>query len=109
VPLNPLGRWPRDGTVDVYYELYGLPRATPVATRLTVERAGGRSFFQRLFGGGRGVNLEYATVTDSAGRARVRQRIVLSGLSPGRYDLTLTLRDPTTHHLVVRRQSFDVT
>jgi GWxTD domain-containing protein len=109
VPLNPLGRWARDGTVEVYYELYGLPQATPVTTRLTVERPGGRSFFQRLFGGGRGVNLEYVTVTDSAGRARVRQRIVLSGLSPGRYDLTVTLRDPVTHRLLVRRQSFEVT
>ncbi len=108
IPLDPLSRYPRDGTVEVYYELYGLPQGTAVPTRLSVEPAGGRSFFQRLFGGGRGVNLEYSTVTDAAGRAPVRQRIVLRGLPPGRYQLTITLKDPTSRRQVVRREQFEI-
>jgi GWxTD domain-containing protein len=109
IPLDPLGRYPRDGTVEVYYELYGLPQGTSIPTRLSVERAGGRSFFQRIFGGGRGTKLSYITVTDADGLTRVRQRIVLTGLGPGRYVLTVELRDPTTHRTVERTSPFQIT
>ena len=109
VPLNPLARFPRDGTVELYYEVYGLPEGASVATRVTVQPAGGRSFFQRLFGGGRGANLEYTTVTGADGRARVRQQIVLSGLAPGRYVLGLELSDEATHQHLKREQSFEIT
>ncbi len=109
IPLNPLARFPRDGTVEVYYELYGLPLGATVATRVSVQPEGGRSFFQRIFGGGRGANLEYGTVTDAAGRTRVRQRIVLTGLSPGRYVLTLDLVDGATRQRLTRRQPFEIT
>ena len=108
IALNPLQRFPRDGTIELYYEVYGLPQGASVATRVSVEPAGGRSIFQRIFGGGRGVNLEYATVTDAAGRARVRQRIVLAGLDPGRYVLAVELRDDATRQRVTRRQAFEV-
>jgi len=109
IPLNPLDRFPRDGTAEVYYELYGLPQGATVATRVSVQPEGGRSFFQRIFGGGRGAKLEYGTVTDAAGRTRVRQRIVLAGLSPGRYVLTLELVDGATHQRLTRRRSFEIT
>ena len=108
IPLDPLSRFPRDGTVEVYYELYGLPQGTAVPTRLSVEPAGGRSLLQRIFGGGRGANLEYNTVTDAANIARVRQRIVLTALRPGHYVLTVTLRDPSTHRPIVRRRRFEI-
>ena len=109
IPLNPLNRFSRDGAVELYYELYGLPQGATVATRVSVQPEGGRSFFQRIFGGGRGANLEYSTVTDAAGRTRVRQQIVLAGLSPGRYVLALDLQDEATHQRATRRQSFEIT
>jgi len=108
LPLNPLGRYPRDGIVELYYELYGLPQGTTVATRVSVQPEKGRSFFQRLFGGGRGANLEYSTVTDAAGRTRVQQRIGLAGLAPGRYVLTVELEDQTTRTRVTRHDSFEI-
>jgi GWxTD domain-containing protein len=109
IALNPLSRFPRDGTVELYYELYGLPQGATVATRVSVQPEGGRSLFQRIFGGGHGANLEYGTVTDAAGRTRVRQQIVLAGLSPGRYVLTLDLQDEAAHQRVSRRQTFEIT
>ena len=108
IPLNPLGRYPRDGTLELYYEIYGLPRGTAVGTRVSVQPAGGRSFFQRLFGGGRGANLAYSTVTDSTGRAAVRQHVGLVGLSPGRYTLTVELEDEATHRRLRRHETFDI-
>jgi GWxTD domain-containing protein len=108
IPLNPLQRFPRDGTIELYYELYGLPQARAVETRVSVEPAGGRSLFQRLFGRRRGVNLEYATVTDAPDRARVRQRITLTGLDPGRYVLAVDFRDEATRRQVTRRQPFEI-
>ncbi len=110
VPLDPLLQFPRDGTVQVYYELYGLARGAAVPTRLSVEPAGGRSLFQRIFGRARGVHLEYTTVTDSTDRASVRQQIVLTGLPPGRYVLGVAFRGPagTERREVTRRQEFEI-
>lgn len=105
IPLNPLGRFPRDGTAQLYYELYGLPRGAAVSTRVSVKPLD-RSFFQRLFGGARGASLQYTTVTDTAGRVGVRQRIVLGGLSPGRYRLTVTFRDRAGGRPVEREEEF---
>jgi len=108
IPLNPLSRYPRDGTLQLYYELYGLPVGATVATRVRVQPAGGRSLFQRIFGGGHGADLSYSTVTEVAGRTRVRQQLVLAGLSPGRYVLTLELQNEATHRRVVRHESFEI-
>ncbi len=109
IPLNPLMQFPRDGTVELYYELYGLPQGAAVPTRVSVEPAGGRSLFRRIFGGGHGANLEYVTVTDAPERARVSQQIVLTGLASGRYALTVELRDDAAHRRVIRRQEFEIT
>ncbi len=108
VPLNPLMTYPRDGTVEVYYELYGLPEHAEVATRVAVTPQRRGSFLTRLFGRRGGAHLEYTTETDAPGRSRVRQRIGLAGLPPGRYDLTVTLRDPASGTEVVRTQSFEI-
>jgi tetratricopeptide (TPR) repeat protein len=107
VPLNPLMRYPRDGAATLYYELYGLPQGAGVETRV---RIGGRSrsLFRRIFGGGAGADLAYTTVTDAAGRSRVRQRLELRGLAPGRYVLEVQLTDPVSGHVVVRRSPFEI-
>jgi len=109
VPLNPLSRYPRDGTMELYYELYGLPAGATVETRVSVQPAGGRSFFQRLFGGGRGVVLESNTATGADGTARVRQQIVLAGLAPGRYVLGVELTDQASGRRVRRAETFEIT
>lgn len=109
VLLNPLMRFPRDGALELYYELYGLPAAASVLTHVSVVPRGGRSLLGALFGRRNGVRLEYTTQTDAPGLARVRQHIDLGGLRPGRYDLELDLRDPASGTQVVRRQSFEIT
>jgi hypothetical protein len=45
---------------------------------------------------------------DGPGFSRVRQRIDLGGLAPGRYALEVDLRDPASGARVVRRQSFEI-
>jgi GWxTD domain-containing protein len=108
VPLNPLMRFPRDGALELYYELYGLPARASVLTHVGVVPRGGRSLLGGLFGRRSGVRIEYTTQTDAPGLARVRQHIDLSGLRPGRYDLELDLRDPAAGTRVVRRQTFEI-
>ncbi|MGD0483562.1 MAG: hypothetical protein ABSB58_02790 [Gemmatimonadales bacterium] len=108
VPLNPLLRYPREGTLDLYYEVYGLPERALVATHVAVTPRSRGSLFTRLFGRRGGVRLEYATQTDAPGLSRVRQRIGLAGLAPGTYDLEVTLRDPVSGVQAVRRQSFEI-
>jgi len=109
VPLNPLMRFPRDGALELYYELYGLPARASVLTHVGVVPRGGRSLLGALFGRRSGVRIEYTTQTDAPGLARVRQHIDLGGLRPGRYDLELDLRDPVAGTRVVRRQTFEIT
>jgi tetratricopeptide (TPR) repeat protein len=109
VPLNPLMRYPRDGALELYYELYGLPERAAVVTHVAVAPRSRGSLFSRLFGRRSGVRLEYTTQTDAPGLSRVRQRIELAGLSPGRYDLAVSLRDPAAGTQVVRSQSFEIT
>jgi GWxTD domain-containing protein len=109
VPLNPLMRFPRDGALELYYEVYGLPAAASVLTHVSVVPRGGRSLLGALFGRRNGVRLEYTTQTDAPGLARVRQHIDLVGLRPGRYDLELDLRDPVSGTQAVRRQTFEIT
>lgn len=109
VPLNPLLRFPRDGAIELYYEVYGLPARSAVATQVSVAPRGGRSLFSAILGRRSGARLEYTTQTDAPGLARVRQHIDLRGLRPGRYDLELDLRDPASGRRAVRRQSFEIT
>lgn len=108
VPLNPLQRFPRDGVMELFYELYGLPARTAVVTNVGVTPRGGRSLFGALLGRRNGVRLQYTTETDAPGLMRVRQRVNLAGLRPGRYDLTVELREAGSGARVVRRQSFEI-
>ena len=108
VPLNPLMRFPREGTLELYYELYGMPASAGVTTRVAVIPLGGRSLLGRIFGRRGGARLEYTTQMDGPGFSRVRQRIDLGGLAPGRYALEVDLRDPASGARVVRRQTFDI-
>jgi GWxTD domain-containing protein len=108
VPLDPLLRYPRDGTLELYYEVYGLPSGAAVATHVAVTPVSRGSLLARLLGRRSGVRLDYTTQTDAPGLSRVRQRIGLAGLAPGRYVLEVSLRDPASATQVVRRQSFEI-
>ena len=108
VPLNPLMQFPRDGTLELYYELYGMPASAGVATRVSVVPLGSRSLLSRVFGRRGGARLEYTTQMDAPGFSRVRQRIDLAGLAPGHYALEVDLRDPGSGARVLRRQTFDI-
>jgi hypothetical protein len=109
VALNPLMRYPQGGEATIYYELYGLPQASRIATRVRIARSGGRSVFRRLFGGrSGGAELAYETVTDSPGRTRVSQHLDLKGLPPGHYVLRVELTDPLTQKTQVRESPFDI-
>jgi tetratricopeptide (TPR) repeat protein len=101
IALNPLGTYPTEGAVDLYYEVAGLKFGEGYHTRIVVDREGGRSIFQRIFGGGGpAVHVEYDGVADST-MARVHQRVQLKGLKEGRYRLTLDVSVPTreTRHV----------
>jgi GWxTD domain-containing protein len=108
VPLNPLMRFPREGVLELYYELYGMPASAGVPTRVAVIALGSRSLLGRIFGRRSGARLEYTTQMDGPGFSRVRQRIDLGGLAPGRYALEVDLRDPASAARVVRRQTFEI-
>ena len=41
-PLNTLGVWPKGGTVELYYQVHGLPDGTPYRTTLEVRPMSGR-------------------------------------------------------------------
>lgn len=101
VPLNPLGVFPVDSAAVLYYELYGLPQGSSVETHVTM-RQEGRSFLSRLFGRGSRVDVAYTTVTDAPLLARVRQRLDLAGMRPGRYSLEVTFTDDATGAKITR-------
>jgi hypothetical protein len=108
VPLNPLMSYARDGTVSLYYELYGLPQSANVETRVRI-LGRSRSLLRRIFGGsGGGADLAYTTVTDAPGLSRVRQHLELRGLGPGRYVLQVELTDPASGRRIVRRSPFEI-
>jgi len=108
VPLDPLLRYARDGTLELYYEVYGLPERATVETHVALSPRSRGSLFSRIFGRRGGVRLNYITETDAPGLSRVRQRIDLTGLAPGRYELEVTLRDGASGAQVVRRQAFEI-
>lgn len=108
VPLNPLARFPENSAALLYYEIYGLPEGAGVDTRVVLRPEGGQSLLRRLFGRRSGGDLSYTTVTETAGRAAVRQRLELVGLKPGRYVLEVTLVDQRSGRRAVRTDRFEI-
>jgi len=108
VLLNPLDRVPEGGTVELYYEVYGLTRASPYHTVVRLERVGGRSLFGRLFGGGRApVLLEFDAAADGP-VTRVHRGVALGDAGRGTYRLSVTVTDPLTEQTVTRTRRFEV-
>ena len=111
VLLNPLGRFPANSIVELYYEVYGLAPGASYHTEVRLERQGGRSVFGRiggLFGGRRPpVLLEFDAPADGPA-TRVHRGVSLRGVSPGSYLLTVILTDPATGRHATQYQPLQV-
>jgi hypothetical protein len=111
VPLNPLGQYPQGASVELYYEVHGLAPGREYRTEITMEPAGGPSFFGRIRGlfGGRRAPISLAFDAPAAGPVtRVRRTVDLGDLGRGAYLLTIRVIDPdggTTH---LRRRRIEV-
>jgi GWxTD domain-containing protein len=90
--FNPLGWYHRGGTMELYYEVYGLPAGAPVRTEVLVSRVGSGKFLG-LFGG-RKPSIRLAFDDQSAGsQTRFRRTVPLERLSPGHYWIEVQARD----------------
>ncbi len=108
VLLNPLDRVPEGSVAELYYEVYGLTRGAPYHTVVRLEREGGRSFFNRLFGGGRApVLVEFDAAADGP-VTRVHRGVGLRDTARGTYRLSITVTDPVTGQAVTRTRRFEV-
>lgn len=83
-PLNTLGIWPRGGTVELYYQVHGLPEGTPYRTTMEVRPMTGRT--DRVV---RLVSTERATGPLTA----VRRSLALDKLPAGRHWVTVTVEE----------------
>lgn len=104
--FNPLGRYPRAGVMEVYYEVYGLSSGAAVRTEVHVTKQGSGGFLG-LFGSRKpAIRLSFDDQTDGP-ETRFRRSVSLERLSPGRYWIEVTVRDPAGDHRR-NRASFEV-
>jgi GWxTD domain-containing protein len=98
VHLSPLGSYVQGSSLELYYELHGLPVGTPYRARIEVRGRRGTSIFARigrLFGGGRPPVAFSFDGRTTARPTRAHQTVNLAPLGPGEYTLTLTVEDPS--------------
>jgi hypothetical protein len=80
--------------MELYYEIYGLPRGAPVKTEVLVTKEGGGGFLG-LFGGHKpAIRLAFQEQADGL-QSRFRRTVSLQGLSPGRYWIEVQAADAT--------------
>ncbi|MBI4421966.1 MAG: GWxTD domain-containing protein [Gemmatimonadetes bacterium] len=91
IPLTALAVFPEGSSLELYFEIHGLPPGARYRSRIAVEREGRGGLFG-LFGGRRTpVSLEYDGAVEVA-PAKVRQTVNVGSLRPGRYRLVVTVR-----------------
>ncbi|MGE0353494.1 MAG: GWxTD domain-containing protein [Gemmatimonadales bacterium] len=91
--FNPTGTFRQNGDMDLYYEVYGLPRGTTYQVELLVGRKGGGTG-DKIFAGGRpALTLGFEERADSS-VTHSRRSIVLDRLKPGAYILKLVIHEP---------------
>lgn len=106
--LNPTGTFHRTDPLEVYLEVGGVTPRTPYRLELTVRRPGGRSFFQRLFGGG-GAAIKFTVEAEHPGGvAGIHRQFRLDRLDPGVYQLDVRLRVEGEEGEVLRTRQFTV-
>lgn len=106
VPLNPLGRFPRGASAELYYEVYGFAPGAPYHTVVRLARAGRRSFLSRLFGGRQAAVLFEFDAPADGPVTRVRRVVELRDAGAGEYVLTVEIRDAATGEALVRQRRF---
>jgi GWxTD domain-containing protein len=92
VYFNPLGRYRHTTTMEVYYEVYGLPQATSFKTevRITKEGKGG---FLGIFGSRKpAIRLAFEEHADGS-ETRVHRSVSLEKLASGRYWIEVVVTD----------------
>lgn len=109
--LSGLGRFAVGDTLDVYYEIHGLPAGRPYRARIEVKKQGGGSIFAkiaRLFGGGHGgVRLKYEAAATGPVMRR-HETIGLGSVGAGTYTVTLAIEDVETGVQTERSARFKV-
>jgi GWxTD domain-containing protein len=95
--FNPLGTFREGGSLELYYEVYGLPASTTYATELSVFKRGGRR---------PEITLGF-TETAEEDVTRSHRTIQLDRLHRGDYDLQVEITDPTGRK-VTERSAFRV-
>jgi hypothetical protein len=91
--FNPVGRYRRGSTMELYYEVYGLVAGAAVKTEVLVTKVGGGGFLG-IFGA-RKPAIRLGFEDRAVGpETRFRRTVSLEGLSPGRYWLEVQARDP---------------
>jgi hypothetical protein len=104
VLLNPLARWPQGSIAELYLELYGLGAGAPYHTVVRLERPGKHGLFGKK---GAAVMLEFDAAADGP-ITRIHRGIDLRTVSPGRYQLTVTLTDAATGRTLSRSTPLQV-
>lgn len=104
--FNPLGRFRRTTSMELYYEVYGLDRGTPFQTEILLRKQGGGGLLG-LFGSKKpALRLAFEEQADGP-TTRVQRSVSLERLQPGHYWVEVVIKNATG---VQRRQltSFEV-
>jgi GWxTD domain-containing protein len=90
--FNPLGWYRKNGSMELYYEIYGLAPQSPYSTQIEVTKQGGGGFLG-LFGSKKpAIRLGFQDVAQGV-PTRIHQSISLEKLSPGDYWIEVTVKD----------------
>ncbi|HXE57388.1 MAG TPA: GWxTD domain-containing protein, partial [Gemmatimonadales bacterium] len=108
VYFEPRGAFDRRGTLELYYEVYGVPAGAEYESRVAVLRQGGGGGFLGLFGG-RKTRISLSSRDRSEGTVnRVHRSLQLEPLKPGAYTIELTVTDDQGRK-IQRQRDFVVT
>lgn len=105
--INPTGIFRRDQPALLYFEVTGMGEGESYELTLNVRRPRGGSIFRRIFGGGGSAIRLTSQQRHPGGIDRVVRELALDRLSPGAYDLEVTVQDAAGRESV-RSQPFRV-
>jgi len=90
--FNPLGRYHRATTMELYYEVYGLPQSAPFKTEVRITKEGNGGFLG-IFGSRKpAIRLGFEDRADGP-ETRVHRSVSLEKLAPGRYWIEVVVTD----------------
>jgi GWxTD domain-containing protein len=90
--FNPLGRYHRSTTMEVYYEVYGLPKSAVFKTEVRVTKEG-KGGFLGIFGSRKpAIRLAFEEHAEGP-ETRVHRSVSLEKLAPGRYWIEVVVTD----------------